>query len=1117
MQAYTPAVRLALLWLLTTASLSLGEDWEERCREAAAGTPAVRRAAVEALRKSGPEAEPALAAAATSPDGAISSTAQLILAARRWDPEARLLDIEPLRNLEDATRAGTAEAVRLFSAAGAWRTGGVVARLFERGPREDRPALLEILTLSPGRDPGWAELAARFLRDESPATRRAAALVIRVHGNWRQCPDLREALARETDPPSRLVEWTSLIEIARGPEDLPPLPEDPLLYHAVIGAMGADPERPRMSGAAWVAWKARATVRLPASFGLDPARLAACAGVRALEEAAAASQGIGEIGPLEAMALAGSNRAQARKAALNYHSDSAEILCRAAMLLDDPDHAVREEAEEFLDDMLEAWQEESPDERCARFRVLAAAARLALDQPLGLVSPQETAWAVRALVEAGRASGPAARTAIVILAGMGADGRDALLELEQDPDLGVAAGNARRTFELGLDGSMLDFEEGLDSHPWLNWSDQGIEWVRWRRAAESADPEDRWFAASLLFNAWDSITHRDELRRLTLQMMSDENPDTAANARQFGQWLFPADLPEEEDLRPGDAWTRPRGYVLSRLRATAGSLSPLDLEQARAIFDRGDRTLVLQAARAGRFASEDMRDLLRNTGEPGLLPLLLQDLAEGNVTNWNNWSTQMAACGSDGCRLLAAVARSSEPQVRWPAIGALLASPWGFESATGPLEELAALEGEEWEAALVNAIATGGLSWRQTPLPRRTADALALAVLRLADSGATPERSRILLRGLGRQSLRNATPELLRDLASRPDLADVAVLSRAWIGPIPDIHERAIRGATWMRGSALELLPGNHLELLRCSILAWVDSGSWREPMEPYRIGATWQEVIVALLDQAARDEPNREALLDQVALLRRYSVDRDSSAPPPSLRVAEAHPHAAFAGDSDQERTEAAFDFLSSPDPWTFAQLCAAGFRGAAGDEIALDAVASRLGPDCLPSLVPLLGNPSPRMRASAASAIARAAGTARPFAVAALRAAATGEPEESARLRLLAALARLEDPDALEQIRALAASDDPDRRLALARALSWCPTRPAARILASFADDADAVVRSEAQGLLVAMTRRVNAEADPPFTRAAGWRGWLEANPAAPLLDPSPEAPWANLYYEF
>ncbi len=1116
-RAYTPVVRLALLSLLVTASLAAGEDWEARCREAAAGTPAARKAAVEALRRAGPDAHLALVTATRSDDADLASVAKLVLAARTWDPGARLLDIEPLRELESATRTGVEEAMTALCAAGAYRSGGVVTRLFERRPREERPGMLAILWRSPGRDPGWAEIAAAYLDDDVCETRIAAATAIRIHGNWRQGADLRKSIGRESDPRASLHKWTALIEISRGPEDLPPLPADPVLYHEVLGAMGADPERPRMCRAAWAAWDRRRTIRLPSSFGFDAQRLAARAGMESLEEAAERSAGLGDLGPLEATALAGSRSVEARGAVLEYGADSAGSFWRIAALLDDPDYSVRERAEGVLDDMLDAWEDESPGDRREKYRAFAAAARLALDLPLDSCAPEEVAGTVRALVEAGRASAATARLAIVILAGLGADGREALLELQEDPDLGAAAANARRILDLRLDGTILDFEEGLDSRPWLDWSEEGIDWERWRRAAESPDADDRWFAAALLFNAWDSILHRDEVRKFTLSSLKDDNADTAATARQFGQWMFPADLPDEEDLRPGDAWSRSRGYVLRRLRASATALSPLDIEQSRAIFDRGDRTLVLQAARAGRFASDEIRDLIRSAGEPGLLPLLLQDLSDGNVTNWQSWANQMAACGSDGCRLLGAVARTAEPQLRGTAIAALLASPWGFEAAAAPLEELSRHEGEDWEAALLHAMGMSGLAWRETPLPRRTADALAGALVRIADSGSPPERTRLLVRSLGRQSLRNATPDLLRDLASRPDLADAAVLSRAWIGPIPGIHEQAFRGATWMRGAALELLPGNRLELLRCNVLAWVETGSWREPIEPYRIGATWQEVIVALLDEAARDDSNREAILDQVALLRRYAADADPPATLPSMRIAEAPPHRAFAGESDRERTEAAFEFLASPDPWTFAQLSAAAFRGATGDEIALDAVAPRLGPEALPSLAPLLGNSSPRVRASAASAIARAAGAARPFALAALRAAATPETEESARLRILAALARLEDSSALDQLRAIAASPDPDRRLALTRALAWCPTRPAALILASLADDPDAVVRSEAHQELVTMTQRVNPAADPPFARAAGWRAWFEANPAAPLRDPSPRAPWANLYYEF
>ncbi len=1117
MRAYTPPVRRALLALLVTSSLAAGEDWDARCREAAAGTPPARRVAIEELRRGGPEAGEALARAAGSADPDLASLAELLLAARRWDPDARMADIEPLRLLDRAPRAGVMDAVTAFGNAGACRCGAVVARILEARPRDERPALLSILSRSPARDPGWAEVATAMLTDDSPETRRAALGVIRIHGNWHHGAALRAEIARETDAETAALAWTTLVDIARGPEDLPPLPEDPILYHAVLGMMAGNGERPRMVRRAWEAWGRRPGSAAPATFAYDPPRLVRLAGMPALERAVEASDGVGELGPGEMQALARSGKAPLRGAAHYHGADSANTFVRLGALLEDPDERVRNRAQEVLADTFEIWSDQSHEDQREKFRRLSLAVRMALDIPLGISTAGETAWAVRVILEAGKAVGPMARLAVTLLSEMGADGFDALLELEQDPDLGAAASNARRAIALGLDGNGLDFEEGLDSRPWLDWFPTRIDWNPWRPFAESPDEEDRWFAASLLTNVWDLLEHREETRRIARRLLEDGNADISSAARQFLLWRHSVDLPEEDTLRPGEAWVRERGYVLERLRASADALAPLDADTARAIFDRGDRALVLKASHAGRFASDDLRDLIRAAGEPGLLPILLRELSEGSVTNWPVWSAQMASCGADGCRLLAAVARTADSQVRAAAIGALLANPWGFEAAALPLEELSALEGEEWEAALFGAMAAGGLAWREDPLPRRTADAIARAILRLADLTVAGDRALPLVRTLGRKSLRDASPALLLDLSSRPALAEAAVASRAWIGPVRGLHERAFRAASWMRGTATDLLPGNHLELVRCAVLAWVESGSWRELPEPYRIGSSWQEIVVALLDEAARNEEHREAILDAVGRVRQYAYDQAPAAAVPSVRFSPAPPPPSFEGRSEQERAEDASLFAGNPDTFTFERLCSAAFRGATGDEIALDAVAPRLGPDALPQLVPLLGRRDSRLRMTAASAIARAAGPARGFALAALRGALPGETDAPARIRILAALARLDDAGAIAEVRSAAASPDPDTRLAATRALAFCPTRAAASILASLTDDPDAAVRLEAYQELSVMTQRVNIPAAPPFTRAAEWRAWLDANPAAPLADPPALEPQQGIWYEF
>ncbi|KAF0244967.1 MAG: hypothetical protein FD180_2064 [Planctomycetota bacterium] len=1107
-----PVRAVSFVLLLLVPLTASGEDWEARCRELTGGTPALRRAAQNGLRRAVPEAAAPLAVAAASDDRELANAAALVVAARKWDPDALLVDLEPLRAVESGGLPEVAEAVAQLVSSGSMRTEEVVGRLIAARTGEDVAKLLGVLLAAPPRDSGWARVAAGRLLDGNREVRRAAARVIQAHGNWRESVDLRRALTLEKDPSVLADLWRTAVEIARGPEDLPLLPDDPELRFEVLSMMAGDRRRPRMVQAAWQSWNRRRPAMTPDAFAQDAARLVRHGGPGALAEALTDSDWSGDLSPTTMEELSGSPLRQARLSALHRSFDGAPGFARAAALLDDPDNELRERADDWLTDNLDAWWDDEPRDRIPKFQRLARAARLAVDSGLGLGTPEETAWAAREIVTAGRASSAMATLAVEMLASMGPDGRDALLELESDPDLGAAAANARRVIDLELFGG-IDYEDGLDSRPWLDWYAFRVPWNRWKMLSGSDDPVDRWYAAALVGGAWDDINRRQEVREIVRAFTVDEDADVAESARDFARWQAPDLLPQEDDLRPGEAWTRPRGYTLERLRRAADSLTPLNADTARSIFQRGDRALVMKAAHAGRFATDDLREMMFGAGEPGLLPMLVRRFESLEVANWAAWCSQVAACGPDGCRLLSAVARSADIPVRGFAIASLLACPWGSEFAAGAISDLAAQTGEQAEEALVYAVQNGGLAWRAT-LPRPVADALVRAALRLAAEGSSPDRVRRLVQNFGSQSLRAATPELLQSLAADPGVADAASAARAWIGDLPDINEKVMRGPTWHRSTALELLPGNRVVLLRSLLRAWILAGHHREQVEPYRIRAGWDELCVAILDEAAWDEPNREALMDLRSMIGRYAYGAVGQEAPPSLRPAEAPIPAEFCAPSYADRLSASWSFRTAPTSEGFARLSAAAFRGASGDEVAIDAVSARLGPDALPDILPLLGRPDPLVRAAAATAAGRAAGPAKNVVIAALLSALCTEKVDHTRLRMVAALARFGDHGALAILQELAGSEDPDLRLAVARTLPYSPTFASAAILAPLADDQDAVVREEAVAGLQTMTRREHRFSDPPFGRAAKWIEWLKANPGARLHDPPPKE---QDYYDF
>lgn len=1099
MNRYTPSVRRAA-WLLVLALplAASADDWDARCRELVGGTGAQRRAAAAALRRAGPGAEAALEAASKSADVDLSLAARQIAAARKWDPRSRLVNLAPLLALEEGTAEGALGAVAGLAVSGSWRAGDAVSRIIASRPAEEHAALLHALTLAPQQDSGWAAEGVRRLASPDAKARSAAARLIRIHGSFPMAADVKLALAREKDRAARSELWEALIAVARGPGDLPPLPDDPEQHAAVLGMLTRGYHSPRLAGPAWEAFERR---RMPTKRGDvlgDAPRFIRIIGLEAFQATADSPIGGWDLDPTTVATLCTHRNPWARATAAEERVESPASLALIGLLLDDPDPAVRGIAVERLDDRLEAWYDLPFSERIAKYRRLAAAARTALDA--GLISPDEIRLATRDLVDAGRGGSALAWIATDALRLMGDDAVDALHELEADADLGTAAATARRVLELRLPRDEVEFEEGLDSRPYLRWSAAQFDHSAWRQLAASPDRVDRSFAAELLSAGWDRISLRPELVETAKCMLQDEDPDVADSARSFAASYAPELLPDEETLRDGEAWSRSRQYVLKRLRAEAGSLAPLGAGTARSIAARGDRSLMLAALRAGRFATPQDEDQILAFGEPGALPILLQRAAELEVTNWAVWSAHVAACGPKGCRMLSGFAAGGTPARRAAAISALLASSWGGDLAGPPLADLAGKTDEESRAAFLAAASS--LRYHG-PLPREAADAVARVVLELADMPAPPPSFFQLIANLGSEALRGASPEVLAQLQADPRIQDAALSSRAWIGPLPDLYERVFSGPAWLRAWALESSSRKPLEQLQLGLRAWLTAGNSAERFHSRSAAGVTQLFLFAA---AVQDEANRDSILEMRAILKQYNWEPPQ--PPvagPSWPAVEGEIPDAFLGDSMDERDTAAWDFRSEPTPSKFAGLWAAALRGATGDDFALDVLRLHLGPDALPGLAPLLRRPDPAVRSAAALAMARAAGPARDFARAAIRAALPLETGSSQRVTMLAALARLGDEGAMEELRGEARGDDPDLRVSIAEALTAVPTRDSVLFLASLADDTDAVVRETAMSGISQMVARTDTAVDPPFGHAAAWKAFLEANPGVRIDEPA------------
>ncbi|MCE9582784.1 MAG: hypothetical protein K8T20_09850 [Planctomycetes bacterium] len=1101
---------LRSLTLLALASLTAAaEDWDSRCRALASNSPAERRSAQEAIRRAGPEVERPLAAMESSEDTAAAQLAKLCRLARRWDPDCHLFKLEPLLDVERGEAEGVLSAVSQLVQGGSLRAGDAVSRILAARPEAEIPALLAAVTGGPQRDPGWARVAAKWLASGTPAIRVAAARTVAAHGNGVHAPDLRLAIGRERDGATRAELWRSLMQIVQAPEELPLLPEDPELYAQVIEMAAREARRPQLCKFAWQAWESRRTARPVSEFTTDLPRLARLAGIDSVEDSFERPAWVGELDPSVARRLASSRNLSARLTVAHEAVDFPQAYLLAVSVLEDSDAQVRLAAIGQLAEDFGAWTEETESVQIEHHRRMGEAARTALEAALGLATIAEIRVAAREIVSAARENSGLAGLAMFLLAAMGADGRDALAELESDPDLGVAAANARRVLVIEVPPGQGIFNEGLDARPWIGWYPYDLPTEKWLRFARSNEADDRACAAALLPCAWDFLSLRAEIREILPSLLADDDSHVKDLSRRFASEEAADLLPEEEALAPGEAWSRPRGYVLKRLRAAQVAMKPLDAELAYATSSRGDRALVLAAARADRFPDDQARDVIAFSGEPGILPLLLARFANLEVAAWPAWFYQVTRCGPEGCRWAARFAESGTPDQRGFALAALLASAWGAELAVSPLEDLASREDEDSVSALLVAVNNGGIRWRPK-LPRRSADALAKAVLRFADTPALEDRLPQLLSSLGPQALRDASPGLLASLASDPWIVDLATDCRAWIGAVPNLRESLFSGPPLRRAGAAELLPGNNLEDMGVLLHAWLESKHFLERFDPWGSRASLESQVTFLLDAAARDETNRDSILELRRRLLLYSSPTPPVAEtaPAGWRAMEGTMPPEFLSDSMQDRESVLEEFSASLSTASFANLCAAAFRGASGDELAIDALRLRFGPDALPSLVPLLSRPDPHVRGSAALAIAHAAGPARNFAAASLRASLGTETDGEARERLLAGLARLEDAAALDELRLAGSAENPDRRISAARSLALSPTRAAAAILARLTDDADAGVRNQASASLQLLTGRPPDPAAIPFHEADDWSAWLAANPAAALREPEPES---------
>lgn len=1066
---------------------------EEACARLADAEPQEVRRAVEDLRRAGPEAEGPLRALSESraPE---SPLAGAILAARRFDPEFAVPDMEIFQLLSspdaEARQVGVARAVGLGSIA----CGRMVSRWMDAASGDDLCRGLRGFISGPGRDPGWAKEALRHLRAPPVQVRELAAAALGHHAVRGYAADIRIAIEKESDRGVRIRLWAALLSATLSPLDLPALPREPEEAASVL-SMFAGTYAPELRQVAWP----RLTVSLPGTMERwlwdDPARLSRALGPEgALGLARRAGGRARYLTPQVRLLLGDDPDESVRMTVAAIDGFAPQEVVRGAMFLSDPSESVRLTALRSFDRWARDRQPRPADRRIDDALRLAAALRSCLDSAAGAESPGETAWTVRLLLDAAADSGPAAGAAYHALWLVREAAMPALAGLSGDADLGGAARRVARLLRLGVPPEAAQFPRGLDGAARVRQGlVTGLDAGTWDALASSDDAEERQLALGLIGDAWDRIDGREILEKRLVEIAGGQDAASAQSALGFLLAVRPESAPERQELDAREAWARPRRYLVERLRSSAAATGALDRQKAALIGMLGDRAAVLTALQGGKADDPAVfGSLLQKGGDAAFVPCLLAGFEEATDSSQGMaWFQALASSGPQGARVVAAFARDASRKSRVLATAVLLARAW-CDSLTTPLIEQAARD-DDARAVLVEALRIAVIRNRP-PLRPRSAAALAAVLLVLAkDHASRPDLERIVAT-LG-DGLRDADAATLEALSGNATILELARAARVPLERTGSAVDQIFLGDRLARGRALAQLPGNSLRTFAIGSLSALRCGNLTDFPEYYALEKSGRFADMALLAWAADEPESREELLRIRRYLRRWTGPM--TGPGPSIRVVECGVPAEFDGPSVRARQSAAIRAGWGPTA-AFMSLCTAAFRGARGDETALAAVLPRLGPDALPSLLPLLNAPDPGARASVARAIATLGPASPAFARAGLRASLQGENNRAARATKLAALQALGDPEGSEGLRLLAASADPDDRLAAARALDAARGREALEALADLARDEDFGVREAADSTLVSLTGRELPPDTPPW-EAADWHTWLRAHPEA------------------
>ncbi|KAF0244966.1 MAG: hypothetical protein FD180_2063 [Planctomycetota bacterium] len=1022
--------------------------------------------------------------------------ARSVREARRWDPEGKVPDVEPFGGIASADPAQREASFSRLAFLGSTLAGPAVRRILDAAAPSDRAAYLRSLGAGPGRDRCWAKEAIRALRHPHRDVRAAAAGILMAQAGREQIGDMKVALELETERSIRSSIWYALITTSGAPEHLPALPVDSEEYSTVLGLMASGPTS-EMRAAAWSAVANRRPAALPGLFWEEPARLQSLIGTASyITEMPSGYSPRAMTLDIRSL-LADSARPQARSSAAINDDFSPVEIARVSTFLFDPDQNVRRCAQAALERWDRSNQQISESERREALARLGAAARTLLDSAVGAGDPSSAGWATKALLAAGRSSSSAATIAYQAIWIAREAAGESLLTLEEDKELGPAAKRVRRLLAFGISPQSVGFGSGLDGAPRVrSGSLQGIDLDAWRALSLSEDGEEKQLAVALLGDAWDRLDMRGEvvadIRRLA------ESQDSATNlaAIAFLAGQAPEQLPPREEVDYRDVWSRPRSYVISRLRLALAPAGILDRQKTSLFLSHGDRSLLLSAVRAGRFDQPTTEmALTMQGGEVGLLPILISRLADLEAPPNAQWFGALASCSPQGARVVAAVARDADRKIRPFALASLLSRPWADPLAEPIAEALASSENADERKVLLEALrASPGRN--RLPCSPRLADSIAALLLRLAPEPGSRADIESLISTLG-ESLSRATPGSLAALAKEPTISAIARNYGIDYSILPPVEMQVLSGDRNSRYRALSRLPWRSLKSIRLATLSWLTCGNLNDSSETWMLQRSGELADLVLLAWAVDDPESRDELIRLRRLVRRWYY----SPPPPapvSLRLLEAEPPPEFDGNSMLRRRISTAQATSKDPSPSFFSLCTAAFRGSPGDEVALQAVIPRLGPDAIPRLIPLLNATTPGIRQVAARSLGRLGAIAPLFAAAALRASLEGETHRAARSSKLAALVRLKDPSGLEALRPMASSADADDRLTALRALEQAPGAEVATILATLAGDDDFPVREAAHSALQRMTRREYPPDNAPWA-TRDWKAWMAANPGA------------------